>query len=47
MKIAQKDETNLNTLPTYLLDGSNYLNMEHSPPVIYLTQVQNRENISS
>ena len=31
MKVAQNDETNLNTLTTYLSDASNYLNIEHSP----------------
>ena len=31
MKVAQNDETNPNTLPTYLLDVPNYLNMELSP----------------
>ena len=31
MKVAQNDETNPNTLPTYLSDASNYLNMELSP----------------
>ena len=31
MKVAQKNEANPNTLPTYLSDASNYLNMEHSP----------------
>ena len=45
MKVSQNDETNQITLPTYLSDASNYLNMEHSPPVICLTQVRNREYI--
>ena len=31
MKVAQNDETNPNTLLTYLSDASNYLNMELSP----------------
>ena len=31
MKVAQNDETNPNTRSVYLLDASNYLNMEHSP----------------
>ena len=31
MKVAQNDETNLNTWSVYLLDASNYLNMELSP----------------
>ena len=31
MKVAQNDETNPNTRFVYLLDASNYLNMEHSP----------------
>ena len=31
MKVAQKSPPNPNTLPTYLPDASNYLNMEHSP----------------
>ena len=31
MKVAQNDETNPNTWSIYLLDASNYLNMEHSP----------------
>ena len=31
MKVAQNDETNPDTQPTYLSDASNYLNMEHSP----------------
>ena len=31
MKVAQKNPTNLNTQSVYLLDASNYLNMEHSP----------------
>ena len=31
MKVVQNDETNPNTLPTYLSDASNYLNMELSP----------------
>ena len=31
MKVAQKIETNPNTLPTYMSDASNYLNMELSP----------------
>ena len=31
MKVAQNDETNPNTLPTYLSDASNYLNMELFP----------------
>ena len=31
MKVAQNDETNPNTRSVYLSDGSNYLNMEHSP----------------
>ena len=44
-KVAQNNETNPNTQSVYLSDASNYLNMEHSPPVIYLTQVRNREYI--
>ena len=31
MKVDQKNEPNLNTLPTYLADASNYLNMELFP----------------
>ena len=31
MKVAQNDETNLNSRSVYLLDASNYLNMELSP----------------
>ena len=31
MKVAQKNPTNPNTRSIYLLDASNYLNMEHSP----------------
>ena len=31
MKVAQNDEMNPNTLPTYMSDASNYLNMEHYP----------------
>ena len=30
MKVAQNDETNLNTQSVYLSDASNYLNMELS-----------------
>ena len=45
MKVAQNDETNPNTQSVYRSDASNYLNMELSPPVIWLTQVRNREYI--
>ena len=45
MKVAQNDETNPNTRSVYRSDASNYLNMELSPPVIWLTQVRNREYI--
>ena len=31
MKVAQIDETNLDTLTTYPPDASNYLNMQPSP----------------
>ena len=31
MKVAESDETNPNTLPTYLSDASIYLDMELSP----------------
>ena len=45
MKVAQNGEKNPNTLTTYLSDAPKYLNMEHSPPVICLTQVRNREHL--
>ena len=31
MKVAQNNEKNPNTLSIYMLDASNYLNMELSP----------------
>ena len=31
MKVAQKNVTNPDARSVYLLDTSNYLNMEHSP----------------